>query len=318
MQLNETKEEYQYINNSHDKIFRKILDKKEEAVSIINRILENDYITTEEIEKYNSSYISENLRNSEADIVYKVKNQDVFFLIEHQTKIDYSMPYRILKYEVEIIESALNRKKYKNKQYKYPLVIPIVLYTGNKEWNAKVDLRRTQVRWSKYENKELSRYNVIDVNRLNDKQLLEEKTLVSKILLIEKSDTEKELEMNLNKIIEKKQDFNQEQLDFLILVIELVLKNQLGKEKTNEFINKLKKEGKDMLAVLEMLDRENARIRNEGRLEGRMEARIDDAKNMLKEKLPIDLITRITGMKKEQIEKIKKDTKNETKSIAIP
>jgi len=228
------------------------------------------------------------------------------------------MPYRILKYEVEIIESALNRKKYKNKQYKYPLVIPIVLYTGNKEWNAKVDLRRTQVRWSKYENKELSRYNVIDVNRLNDKQLLEEKTLVSKILLIEKSDTEKELEMNLNKIIEKKQDFNQEQLDFLILVIELVLKNQLEKEKTNEFINKLKKEGKDMLAVLEMLDRENARIRNEGRLEGRMEARIDDAKNMLKEKLPIDLITRITGMKKEQIEKIKKDTKNETKSIAIP
>ena len=116
MELNDIKEEYQYINNSHDKIFRKILDNKEEAEKIINRVLKKEFlISADNIEKYNSSYISDKLRNSEADVVYKLKNKDIFFLIEHQTKIDYSMPYRILKYEVEIIESVLIDNKYRKK-----------------------------------------------------------------------------------------------------------------------------------------------------------------------------------------------------------
>ena len=97
MQLNENTENYHYVNNLHDKIFRKVLDNKKEAVQIINKVLKKeDKITEKEIEKYTSSYISSNLRNSEADIVYKIKDKEIFFLIEHQTKIDYSMPYRIL------------------------------------------------------------------------------------------------------------------------------------------------------------------------------------------------------------------------------
>lgn len=54
------------------------------------------------------------------------------------------MPYRILEYEVAIIESAINMNKIKNKEYKIPLVIPIVLYTGNKKWNAKKYLKECQ------------------------------------------------------------------------------------------------------------------------------------------------------------------------------
>ena len=242
MELNDIEEEYHYINNSHDKIFRKILDNKEEAEKIINRVLKKDAsISESDIEKYSSSYISDKLRNSEADVVYKLKNKDIFFLIEHQTKIDYSMPYRILKYEVEIIESVLIDKKYKNRDYKYPLVISIVLYTGNKEWNAKLDLRKTQIRWDKYDEKELSRYNIIDVNKLDDNELLKEKSLVSKIMLIEKANTKKEVELNLNKIIERKEIFNQEHKEFLITIIQFVLKKQLGDVKANEFISKLRK-----------------------------------------------------------------------------
>lgn len=304
--LNDIKEEYQYINNPHDKIFRKILDNKNEAINVINRIVKDGYyVSAEEIEKYNSSYISDTLRNSEADIVYKLKNKEVFFLIEHQTKIDYSMPYRILKYEVEIIESVLIDKNYKNKKYKYPAVISIVLYTGNKKWDAKLDLRKIQLKWNKYEGQEFSRYNILDINELEEKELLEEKSLISKMMLIEKSDTKKELERNLNKIIERKEVFAPEQRHLLITIIQLVLQNQLGKCNAIEIINKLRKDDdENMLAVLEMLDRENARIRNEGRQEGKIEY----IKNMLKEELSIELICKITGLKKEEIEKIQKNT----------
>lgn len=185
------------------------------------------------------------------------------------------MPYRILKYEVEIMESALESQKYKNKDYKYPIVIPIVLYTGNREWNAELDLRKIQLRWKEYENMELSKYNIIDIQKIDEKDLLEEKTMVSKMMLIEKSNTKEELEINLKKIIERKEAFNQEQREFFISIIQLVLQNQLDKEKTNEFVNKLKREDKSMLAVLEMLDRENARIRREAKNEGKIEGKIE-------------------------------------------
>jgi hypothetical protein len=52
------------------------LNKKKDAIKIINRILQKeDSITEEEIEKYNSSYISKELKNSESDVVYKLKNK---------------------------------------------------------------------------------------------------------------------------------------------------------------------------------------------------------------------------------------------------
>lgn len=165
--LNDNEVEYQFvkINHPHDKICRKALDKKKDAVKIINRILnEGEKISASEIEKYTSSYISDELRNSESDVVYKLKNENVFFLIEHQTKIDYSMPYRML---------------------------------------------------------------------------------------------------------------------------------NIGGDA-------------DMLAVFDMIREEKLKDINTGRTEGRLQAKIEDIKNMLKEKLPIDLISRITGVSEEEIEKYTK------------
>lgn len=68
----------------------------------------------------------------ESDIIYKKKDEDIFFLIEYQSKIDYSMPYRILKYNISIMESAIDKKKIKTKEYKIPAIYTFVLYTGQR------------------------------------------------------------------------------------------------------------------------------------------------------------------------------------------
>lgn len=123
------KRESYKINNEHDKIFRKILDNKHEATNFINKTLSLK-IKEENLEKYTSSFISNDFINQESDVVYKLKDRNVFFLIEHQTKIDYSMPFRILEYENELIKSSIDYNKLKQKRYKLPLVMLIVLYTG--------------------------------------------------------------------------------------------------------------------------------------------------------------------------------------------
>ena len=309
--MNDNETEYQLleVNNPHDKICRKALDKKKDAVKIINRILKDgEKISENEIEKYTSSYISDELRNSESDVVYKLKNENVFFLIEHQTKIDYSMPYRILKYELNVIDSVSIDNKYIGKEYKYSLVIPIVLYTGKEKWDAKLDLRSMQYKWSKYLGQELSRYNILDINEISDSELLEEKSIISKIMLIEKSKTEEELCKNLSKIYSEinnnKAIYTKEEKKFLNKATGVLALNILGEKKAKEILNNINVGGDgDMLAVFDMIREEKLKDINIGRKEGRLQAKIEDIKNMLKEKLPIDLISRITGVSEEEIEK---------------
>ena len=81
--LSDQKESYN-ITNKHDKIFRTILDKKEEAIALINQAIKTK-LKSEEIEKYTSSFVSKIFQNREADTVYKYKNKNIFFT-DHWSK----------------------------------------------------------------------------------------------------------------------------------------------------------------------------------------------------------------------------------------
>ena len=76
-----------------------------------------------EIEKYSTERINYSFGESEADIVYKIKNKEIFILIEHQRTIDYNMPKRILDYELEIIREATRGKRMTKKNHKLPRII---------------------------------------------------------------------------------------------------------------------------------------------------------------------------------------------------
>ncbi len=225
------------------------------------------------------------------------------------------MPYRILKYELNIIESVLIDIKYINKKYEYPLVIPIVLYTGKEKWNANLDLKSTQYKWEKYKIQELSKYNILDINEISNKELLEETSIISKIMLIEKSKSKEELSKNLNKIyIEIKKNktmYTKREKQFLEKAVGILALNLIEEKNLKKFLKNINL-GDDgtMLAVIDMINEEKKLRKqelekkwNDGKAEGRLQAKIDDIKNMLKEKLPIELISKITGLTKEEIEK---------------
>ena len=287
------------------------MDKKEEAIALINQAIKIK-LKAEEIEKYTSSFVSKIFQNREADIVYKYKNKNIFFLIEHQTKIDYSMPYRILEYEIEIMKSAIDIRKVKNKEYKLPLVIPIVLYTGKKKWDAKRYLEESQETLDGVEIK-AGNYNLVDINDFTKEELLQEKTLISKMMLLEKSEsTEESIEM-LEKIIP---NTNKEEKELLKRVISILFGEKIGEEKTKELIEKIDGGEGKMLALVDMIRNENKMYINMGRKEGRKEAReegkiklkqqcLEIAKNLLKLNMPISQISEVTKLPEEEIEKIK-------------
>ena len=292
------------VNNEHDKIFRKILDDKKEAIKFINKTLKYN-LKEDEIEKYNSSFVTEELKNQESDIIYKLKDKNVFFLIEHQTKVDYTMPMRILEYEYHIIKSAINKENLGKKEYKFPRVISIVLYSGRKKWNVEDYIEKVQEKIDGYNMQVLAKYNLVDVNNFNVEELLKEESFISKAMLIEKMRYTEELGGYLEKIVKeinnKKDIYTKEQKELLGTVIKLVLNKKLDRKEIEELINELKEDDEDMLAVLEMIEEENKRLLRQGRKEGKREI----ARKMLAKNMPLSLIVEIVGLKEKEIEKLK-------------
>ncbi len=220
------------------------------------------------------------------------------------------MPYRMLKYEIEIIESVLvdEKEEYKNKRYEYPNIIPIVLYTGRKEWNAELDLKKIQLKWRNYKGLELSKYNIYDINKISNERLLKEKSIINKIMLMEKAATKKEFIENLNKISKelknKKLKYTKEEKDFFIIAVKAIVQNQNYKEKVDEILKDIEEVEKSMMQIIETLNEERAKLIKDSIEEGRIKGKIEDIKNMLNEKIPIEVISRITGINEDEVKKI--------------
>ena len=288
------------IDKEHDKIIKRVFEKKKEAARFISKVL-GIKIKGKDLIAVKNSFVTTELKYREADIVYKIKGMNVVILIEHQTRVDYRMSYRILNYQVEIMRA--NEIEKPKKEDKECLVIPIVLYTGKEKWTAKRYIREIQEKIlgkGKIEKPELGTlgyYELVDIKDFNKEELLEDNGILSKILLLEKvRNTESLIKtvFEINKKIAKETD---NEKTIVHDAMKIILIRKLGEKGTDILMEKIVKEGSDyMLAAEQMVIEENRRIRAEGKLAGR----IEDAKNMLKKKIDINIIEEVTGLKREQ------------------
>ena len=200
------------IDKEHDKIIKRVFEKKKEAARFISKVIGIE-IEGEELISAKNSFVTTELKYREADIVYKIKGMNVVILIEHQTRVDYRMSYRILNYQVEIMRA--NEIENPKKEDKECLVIPIVLYTGKEKWTAKRYIREIQEEFlgkgrieKRPELGTLGYYELVDIKDFNKEELLEDDGILSKILLLEKeTNTESLIKtvFEINKKIAKKQ-----------------------------------------------------------------------------------------------------------------
>lgn len=297
-------------NSRYDKTFRKILSVKKNAAYIINKALmlnDEKRLKSQELEKYSTNFITNQLVNKQADIVYKLKNKEIYFLIEHQSKIDYSMAYRIKEYQMEIVKSAIDVKKVKTKDYETPIVIPIVLYTGKSKWNAKIYLNKTKD--ERFKNINLLKYNLIDINEYSQENLIESEAFIDKICALEKCENSNELIQEVKRI--ETQITEDEDKELFRMYLHLSIKRKLGKDKFEELLKEMKGDEVNMTALERTMLRENWLIRREGKREGVMQGRLQMLINMMKNNMKIEDIEKFAGATKEEIEKVKAMDKKE-------
>ena len=119
------------IYHIHDKSYKDLYSKKEIALDLLKNFVNKEFtkeLKVEDLTLVNKSYIASDYEECESDIVYKAKIGDTeaifYILLEFQSRVDYTMPIRLLFYICEILREYCKN----DKNIKIPAVVPIVLY----------------------------------------------------------------------------------------------------------------------------------------------------------------------------------------------
>ena len=301
-------------NSKHDKLFKVILSNKQEAVGFIKKVMKSkEDITTKNIELYNKEYITEKFEKRETDITYKIAEKNTYIIIEHQSTVDRTMPYRIRRYKMLLMDEIINKKEMKKVGYEFPRVIAIVLYTGRRKWKVEKleDLQRP-LEWYKEIDKE---FELVDVNKYTEEELMKDELVITKAMLIEKQKDARKIRDILNKVNQIVKD-KPEKVNLLQEILEYILLNAKNEEIRRE-VDKIIKENKGgEEAVLNMVTVYNKALdeqreagikegKKEGQKTGDRQRQIKTAKRLIKEKMKPEFIAKITDLTIEEIEKLK-------------
>lgn len=243
-----SKEVVKEIDKRHDKMFRNVLSRKKEMANFLNDFLDfKEKIEETQIIQCPTDFITRFYKSRQSDILYRLKDKPVYFLIEHQSTIHPEMLLRIWEYIGEIIKKETIRE---NTYFKgnsiYPIVIPIIIYTGFQKWNLPSNFDKKQYQSKSYQDYAISlSYNLITVHDYTYEELLKKKTLFSSIMIIEKCKDEDEINEQMNKIIEIIQEPKDKEA--LSEIIVNIIRPIVGTEKAEIMLEKInKKEVQDM------------------------------------------------------------------------
>ncbi|EGD50586.1 hypothetical protein TheetDRAFT_2602 [Thermoanaerobacter ethanolicus JW 200] len=303
------------LNNQHDKGYKYLLSHKKVFIQLLRSFVKKDWVNEideSSVMRINKSFILQDFKNKEADLIYraKLKDKDVFFyiLMELQSKVDFQMPYRLLLYIIEVWREILRDiplKEQKRKDFKLPAIIPIVLYNGINKWTAFLSFKETIDSYQLFgENIIDFKYILIDVNRYNEEELLQLSNLISSIFLLDRKIDKEELTEKLGKLADVLKDISEEEFIILRNWLFSVVSRFLPEDKEKEIKEILvQSEGvEEMISNLERSLREEFRkTRREGlkeglkkgkleglkigKMEGRMEGKIEGIRMVVFEQL---------------------------------
>ena len=125
----------------------------------------------------------------------------VISLIEHKSSVDYDVAMQILRYMSVIWHDyKATREKEREgcsrqKGFRYPLIIPIVYYEGKEKWTADFQFKG-RIEFAKEMGKYIPdfTYVVVSLNKYTNEELSQKRDEISLIMLINKIQTEKDLE----------------------------------------------------------------------------------------------------------------------------
>jgi hypothetical protein len=130
----------------HDHSYKLLFSHPEMVADLIRGFVREEWVEHldfSSLEKVSGTYIADDLREREDDVIWRVQWGKewlyVYLLIEFQSTVDRFMAVRILVY-LGLLYQDLVRSSQLAVDGRLPPVLPIVLYNGNRRWDAPVEM----------------------------------------------------------------------------------------------------------------------------------------------------------------------------------
>ncbi len=191
----------------HDQSYKLLFSHPEMVADLLRGFVREDWVQHldfDSLEKVSGTYVADDLREREDDVIWKVRwGQDwlyVYLLIEFQSTVDRYMAVRILVY-LGLLYQDLVRTGNLAAEGRLPPVLPIVLYNGNRRWDAPVDVADLVVPMpgglETYRPR--LKYFLLDEGRYADSELAPLRNLVAALFRMENSRTPQDVERALER-----------------------------------------------------------------------------------------------------------------------
>ena len=271
-------------------------------------------------------------RNADTVKRVKLENQVPFFLvslIEHKTYVDYNVGMQILRYMVYIwedYEKEMKRLREKDKSiktkeqkdFRYPVILPIVYYEGKKEWTASREFKERI--WMQEEFAQYIpnfSYELIQLKDYSNEALLAHKDEISLIMMFNKLQDKEDID-EIRKI--EPQDIEaivSNTPEYLLEVVAKVIraflfKMNLPMEETEDVVGRVKE--RKMGYLFENMEKMDIQLERRLRKEAE-EALAQGMEEIKKEKESLEQEKESLEQEKESLEQEKESLEQEKESL---
>ena len=316
--------------NSHDKFFKEVFSKKEDAKEFIEKTLSSEIVKgldLSTLENDNTEYVDAKLKSSFSDVVYNCKYKGendikIALLFEHKSYPERYVHFQLLRYMQSIWDTQLKQEQ------KLTPVFPIVFYHGRQKWTKK----NFKDYFDEVDDKikdllPCFDYELVDISTLSDEEIF---------------NLYKNIELRTS-ILLLKNIFDKHFVSKLTVIfadVDQLLNNEFGErfiETTTAYIffnnidvnfqkiiEKMRtvspKAGNKFVSIASFLRKEGRREgrregrkegrregRREGLREGRKEERREVARNLIELGMDNEMIIRVTNLSEEEIIKLRKN-----------
>jgi len=220
----------------HDKRHKEALKNKKVFLSLLKDCINEPWtneIDEDSLRLSNKSFILQDFSEKEADVVYEAEIKGVkmifYILLEIQSFVDYRMPYRLLLYITEILRDYYNNadvKQRKRKDFKFPVVIPMVYYCGSRRWTVPLNIKEMFSAPAIFGNYVMDlEYILVQSNSFDENKLKSlSSRLLALIMLLEQSKNGAEF---INNLLHHKADitkFDSEEERIFYLFVKIIAK----------------------------------------------------------------------------------------------
>ena len=163
-----------------DKLFLELINQEREVTDFLKECITNNSIHISQGNIHKCIFNNLSVKDNRA-VVYKMIDKEIYFVLQYEIEVNFNVGYNVLEFCINIMNEWKEKEKKVNERY--PIIFPIIIYTGKEKWGKSYN----EIRYVKVlKNGMYFAYNIIDSADYSKEELLNKNSLIFNLMLLKK------------------------------------------------------------------------------------------------------------------------------------